>query len=244
MGGNINIDTRVTSFLTGTGGIGTYGLNIFQNVASTNITAGILVYVQITAGSNLEDTLNILNNSNFLSNPTFTGTEHIDLTTLTATSLLEDITALINQSGGPQNITAAQLAPIINNQYNNVQNSGLQSILGNLALNLIGNAVQLMFGGGGNIINNLLGSVFRSYLNPGIVSRAALASTKNIALAKVAYQLAQMFGNNSQAALTSNATAGLAAQVAQMPVGSSLTTALPGGGTVTVQNLGPVAPPK
>jgi hypothetical protein len=161
--------------------------------------------------------------------PSFTGTEHIDLTKTTAAALETDIKAVIAKAGGPQNVTAAQLAPVITYHQNNVQNNGLKIILGGLAVNLIGNAVQLMLGGGGNLINGLLNGLFRSYANPGLVNLMSVKQTQNLALTKVAFQLANMFGGGSPYNNAGNIAQGLVNQVSRLAVGGSLNyNAIPG----------------
>jgi len=161
--------------------------------------------------------------------PSFTGTEHIDLTKATASELEADILALIKQAGGVQKVTAAQLAPIITYHSNNAQSNGLKMILGGLAANLIGNAVQLMFGNGGNMMNGLLNGLFRSYLNPGVINQAMAKSAKNVAMTKVAFQLANMFGGGSPYNNAGNIAQGLINQVARLAIGGRLNyTAIPG----------------
>jgi hypothetical protein len=162
--------------------------------------------------------------------PTLTGTEHIDLTAVTSSALEKDIKALIQYAGGPEKVTAAQLVPVLTYHQNNVQNNGLKLILGQAAANLIGNAINMMFGRGGNMITSLLSGLFRSYLNPGVITRATAMSTKNVAMTKVAFQMANMFGGgNSPYNNAGNIAQGLVNQVARLAVGGKLNyNAIPG----------------
>jgi hypothetical protein len=161
--------------------------------------------------------------------PSFTGTEHIDLTKTTAAAIEADIKSVINKAGGIQNVTAAQLVPVLTYHQNNVKNNGMKLILGGLAVNLIGNAIQLMFGRGGNMINGMLGGLFRSYANPGVINRMTAKQTKNIAMTKVAFQMADMFSNGSPYNNAGNIAQGLVNQVARLAVGGRLNyNAIPG----------------
>jgi hypothetical protein len=162
--------------------------------------------------------------------PTLTGTEHIDLTKATASAIEADIRALIQYAGGVQNVTAAQLAPVLTYHQNNVQTNGLKTILGQAAANLIGNAINMMFGKGGNLITGLLSGLFRSYLNPGVITLATAQSTKNVAMTKVAFQMANMFGGGgSPYNNAGNIAQGLVNQVARLAVGGRLNyNAIPG----------------
>ena len=162
--------------------------------------------------------------------PSFTGTEHIDLTKTTAALIETDIKNVIAKAGGVQNVTAAQLAPVLTYHQNNVQNNGMKLILGGLAANLIGNAIQLMFGRGGNMINGMLSGLFRSYVNPGVINRMTVKQTKNLALSKVAFQMADMFsGWKSPYNNAGNIAQGLVNQVARLAVGGKLNyNAIPG----------------
>ena len=106
----------------------------------------------------------------------------------------------------------------------------MKLILGGLAANLIGNAIQLMFGRGGNMINGMLSGLFRSYVNPGVINRMTVKQTKNLALSKVAFQMADMFsGGKSPYNNAGNIAQGLVNQVARLAVGGKLNyNAIPG----------------
>ena len=169
--------------------------------------------------------------------PSLTGTEHVVIPMQYQSPMAQDIATMIRNVGGIAGVTAPLLSNLISNSVANLADQGLSKILGSGIDGLLGNVTSLL----PNIAGNITGVISslnlpNMVINSGNITKAMQETTKILAIGKMSFKIADMFG----AAMPEEVTAikdALGAAVSVAAAGSQL-NALVNGVNVRSTNMG------
>ena len=193
-------------------------------------------YIEVVNGSTITHTVEILNTDfqkTLNTIPSLSGTEHVDIASNAVATAVPQLQSLLNTG-----LAAANFASFLNNFTSNIANAGMKAILGTDINGILSNVSTLLPNIAGNITGTLSSHLPKTALDLGKMKAGMQQMSKVLALGRMAFNIAKMFGSNP-AELIGKLADSLASAVSGLPLGGQLSVVSADGGVkVTSQKSG------